>query len=143
MIDLRELDEYRVESNWLFSELGTDYDRSINGVFVIAGNFFVNRVFPFPVQTDTFPPTTGFAYRVTLRVVAACGGGWDHVSVSTNDRCPAWNEMEFIKRQFFRADETAMQLHVPPKDHINVHPFVLHLWRPHDFMIPLPPESFV
>jgi hypothetical protein len=51
--------------------------------------------------------------------------------------------MEFIKRKFFADSETAMQLHVPPYDHINRHPYTLHLWRPHDQDIPRPPEHFV
>lgn len=65
-----------------------------------------------------------------LRVIASDGLGWDHVSVSRPDRCPTWDEMAFVKKQFFHADETVMQLHVPEAAHINCHPFCLHLWRP-------------
>jgi len=79
----------------------------------------------------------------TLRIIAASGGGWDHVSVSLETRCPTWDEMDFIKRVFFKETETAMQLHVPEADHINIHPFVLHLWRPHLRKIPVPPKDFV
>ena len=32
----------------------------------------------------------------------------------------------------------AMQLHVPPRDHVNIHPNCLHLWRPQFAMIPRP-----
>jgi hypothetical protein len=80
-----------------------------------------------------------------LRLVVSAEEGWDHVSVSTTlPRCPNWTEMEFVKRLFFRPDEVAMQLHVPPKDHISVHPHCLHLWRPHEpASIPLPPKEFV
>jgi len=66
-----------------------------------------------------------------MRVMASAGMGWDHVSISRQNRCPNWPEMEHIKRLFFRDDETAMQLHVPPSDHISIHPYCLHLWRPH------------
>ncbi len=79
----------------------------------------------------------------SLRVIAAASDGWDHVSVSRADRCPTWGEMEHVKRRFFKADETAFELHVPPDDHINVHPHCLHLWRPHDVPIPMPPELLV
>src|SRR5215475_2421685 len=65
----------------------------------------------------------------TLRVVASSGLDWDHVSVSLEDRCPYWDEMEWIKRRFFLEDEIAFQLHVKTKDYINRHPFTLHLWR--------------
>lgn len=78
-----------------------------------------------------------------LKVIASAGQGWDHVSVSRRNRCPNWTEMEAIKRLFFRADETAMQLHVPPADHINQHPNCLHLWRPQEVAIPMPPSEFV
>ena len=78
-----------------------------------------------------------------LHILASSGGGWDHVSVSLSNRTPTWEEMEWVKRTFFKDSETAMQLHVPPGDHINNHPFVLHLWRPHLKPIPMPPKSYV
>jgi hypothetical protein len=84
-------------------------------------------------------PATG----TKLRVLASANDGWDHLSVSLLNRCPNWPEMDFIKRKFFRDDEVAMQLHVTPEDHINVHPYVLHIWAPHDVKIPLPPKVFV
>ncbi len=78
-----------------------------------------------------------------LRVIASWGAGWDHVSISRVDRIPTWREMEQTKRLFFRDNETAMQLHVPPVDHINNNPHVLHLWRPHKGAIPRPPRFMV
>lgn len=78
-----------------------------------------------------------------LRIIATSGMGWDHVSISRGDRCPDWTEMEQIKRLFFKDHEVAMQLHVTAKDHVNVHPTCLHLWRPTDKAIPLPPKEFV
>lgn len=81
--------------------------------------------------------------QAPLTVIATSGGGWDHVSVSRPHRTPSWAELEHVKRLFFRDDEVAMQLHVPPRDHVNVHPNCLHLWRPHDVAIPLPPVEFV
>ena len=81
--------------------------------------------------------------RVALRVIASNGEGWDHVSVSLSNRTPVWDEMEYIKRLFFKPDETAMQLHVPPSSHVNNHPFCLHIWRPHAGAIPRPPAALV
>jgi hypothetical protein len=81
--------------------------------------------------------------RADMKVIASSGMGWDHVSVSRSNRCPNWPEMEAVKRLFFKDEETAMQLHVPPSDHINVHPYCLHLWRPHDVEIPRPPGIMV
>lgn len=65
-----------------------------------------------------------------LRVIASNGGGWDHVSVSASGRCPTWPEMDHVKDLFFYGDEVVMQLHVAKRDHINFHPYCLHLWRP-------------
>lgn len=81
--------------------------------------------------------------RAPLMIVASCGGGWDHVSISRANRCPNWPEMEHIKRMFFNDDETAMQLHVPTSEHINAHPFCLHLWRPQAQEIPRPPAEMI
>lgn len=78
-----------------------------------------------------------------LRVIASSGEGWDHVSVSRTNRTPNWLEMEHVKRAFFRDDECAMQLHVPAKEHINCHPYCLHMWRPHGVEIPRPPNIMV
>ena len=78
-----------------------------------------------------------------LRVLASSDGAWDHVSVSLEKRAPTWYEMEQIKRLFFKDHETAMQLHVPPAQHINCHPNCLHLWRPQNSAIPLPPSWMV
>jgi len=95
------------------------------------------------------PPTQGAAFKVKspvsghLRVIATSSDGWDHVSISHKSRIPLWKEMEFIKRMFFHPDEVAFQLHVPPAKHINYHANCLHLWRPHDQPIPLPPIEMV
>lgn len=78
-----------------------------------------------------------------VHVIASSGDGWDHVSVACEDRIPSWLLMEAVKRLFFKDDETAMQLHVPPKEHINDNPNVLHLWRPTDVPIPRPPAIMV
>lgn len=78
-----------------------------------------------------------------LKIMVTVGAGWDHVSVSRPTRCPNWPEMEQVKRLFFKPEETAMQLHVPPSDHINHHPYCLHLWRPLNVEIPRPPNELV
>lgn len=81
--------------------------------------------------------------KAPMMVVASAAEGWDHVSVSRKNRCPNWPEMEHVKRLFFRDDECAMQLHVPPVDHLSYHPHCLHIWRPHGVEIPRPPAMMV
>jgi hypothetical protein len=80
-------------------------------------------------------PTTARVY-----VIASNGGGWDHVSVSVSNerRLPTWGEMAYIKRLFFDDGEAVMQLHPPAAQYVN-NAEVLHLWRPHDDVVPLPP----
>jgi hypothetical protein len=115
--DLRALDRYRVHG----------HDRH-GGLGCASGGSFMIRC-----KSST----------KTVRVVASNGYGWDHVSVSLPSRCPTWEEMDEVKRLFFRDDEVAMQIHVAVNDHINIHPYVLHLWRPHEAVIPLPPKILV
>jgi len=80
-----------------------------------------------------------------LAVIVADGLGWDHVSVSVRRvrRCPTWTELERIRELFFHDDETVVY-YSPPRDlHINLHAFVLHMWRPQAGEIPLPPSFMV
>ena len=56
----------------------------------------------------TVPKSVHAAARV-LKVQISDGAGWDHVSVSLPDRCPAWEEMCFVKELFFLPDEVAIQ----------------------------------
>lgn len=78
-----------------------------------------------------------------MTIVFSNGLDWEHVSVSFPDRCPTWAEMDAVKRRFWEDVDTVMQLHVPVADHINCHPYCLHLWRPLKHSIPLPPEICV
>lgn len=120
MRNLRLLDLYRDTGPEVVAHFGSIGDEE-------TGSFLV----PSPID------------KAPMRVIASSGEGWDHVSISRQNRCPNWPEMEHIKRLFFRDDETAMQLHVPPSDHINCHPYCLHLWRPLDAEIPRPPGLLV
>jgi len=91
----------------------------------------------------TLGPEHAVFRRWGLIIIATRNHGWDHVSVSHKDRCPTWDEMERVKRWLFLPDETAMQLHVPPSDHVNVATTCLHLWRPQNVEIPRPPAHLV
>jgi len=78
--------------------------------------------------------------------IASDGGGWDHVSIHPKNqkRCPSWDEMCAIKDMFFGPEETVVQYHPPKSKYVNIHPHVLHLWRPNNGAeIPMPPISFV
>lgn len=124
MINLRKLDRYR-DRKWqegLVARTGEPW-----GPEDLGGCF-------------RFPSPKG----VEIRVMAANGEGWDHVSVTLGiPRTPSWSEMELVKRLFFKPDEVAMQLHVTAEDHISHHPYCLHIWRPHELAIPLPPKWMI
>lgn len=68
---------------------------------------------------------------------------WEHVSVSTAHRTPNWREMEFIRDLFWMSHEIVLQFSVPRDQHINEHPYCLHLWKPIGVTIPLPPKLTV
>lgn len=117
MVNLHELDRYRVDASRYFGSIGD----SGNGFFVI------------PSEID----------GAQLKVLASNEEGWDHVSVSRSNRCPNWPEMCQIKRLFFGPEEVVFQFHPAEKDYVNNHPNCLHLWRPQDREIPMPPREMV
>ena len=120
MRDVRELNRFRLHDR-LWLPQYEPMDPSLAGGFIIQS------------PTDAKP----------LVIVASNGLGWDHVSVSHRKRIPNWLEMQHAHRLFFLPTETAFQLHVPESDHINVQERTLHLWRPHEAEIPMPPKEFV
>lgn len=100
---------------------GTDDDHGNNGIFFVPSR----------------PGKTPF------KVIASDGGGWDHVSVSLPDRCPTWDEMCRIKALFWDDEDAVMELHPPRSNWVNNHSYCLHLWRPQQAEIPLPPSLMV
>jgi hypothetical protein len=90
------------------------------------------------------PPVCG---KRQLAVVASDGGGWDHVSVHAvlgKQPCtPLWQEMCAVKDLFWDAEDVVMQIHPKKSQYVNVHPYTLHLWKPQEQEIPLPPRAFV
>lgn len=93
-----------------------------------------------PTYDGEFNGTYEIPYKgKTLRIMCGIGEGWDHVSVSLRHRCPTWNEMTAVKNLFFDPDELVIQFHPPKKDYVNFYKNVLHLWRPWDQVITLPP----
>lgn len=78
-----------------------------------------------------------------IAVMVGDGSGWDHVSVSMANRCPTWDEMCWVKNLFFEPDETVLQYHPSVEEYVNLHPFCLHLWKPHGEILPKPPTWMV
>lgn len=66
--------------------------------------------------------------------------GWEHVRVSVGkSRAPNWHVMEALKNVFWASDDVVMQLHLPPDSFKNPREHIMHLWRPVDGGIPVPP----
>ena len=81
---------------------------------------------------------------LVARCIASDGEGWEHVSVSLNrKRCPTWDEMCMLKILFWDEDDCVIQYHPPGPVYVNDHEFVLHMWRPTDQEIPMPPSWMV
>ena len=105
---------------------GTRHDSGIEGAYVVDSPF-------------------GAAL---LRMIASSSAeleseGWEHVSVSVFNRCPVWDEMQWVKEQFWHGHEVCFQLHPDKKNYKNIHPFCLHIWRHTKFPVPTPPNIFV
>lgn len=78
-----------------------------------------------------------------LQVIASDGEGWEHVSVSLRNRAPNWEQMSYIKSLFWDDEDCVVQYHPPKSEYVNNHNFCLHLWRPIDKEIPMPPSILV
>ena len=78
-----------------------------------------------------------------LTVIASDGEGWEHASVSLNNRIPNWREMSFIKDLFWDSDDCVVQYHPSKKDYIDNHPNCLHLWKQINKEFPQPPFHLV
>jgi hypothetical protein len=85
--------EYRISNG----ELGSTEEIGNNGAFLIPYQLF------------------------TLRVIASDGMGWEHVSVSVQNRCPNWREMCFIKDVFWDAEDGVIQYHPKKSEYVNLH----------------------
>lgn len=78
-----------------------------------------------------------------LRAIASDSGGWEHVSVSLPNRCPRWEEMQFVKDLFWDDEDCVIQFHPPKSTYKNCHPHTLHMWRPIGIELPRPPTIMV
>lgn len=96
-------EKFRVRSG----ELGSDESYGNNGAFALLS-----------AQTNRI-----------LNIIASDGEGWEHVSVSLNNRTPNWNEMTFAKNVFWDDSDLVVQFHPPKSEYINCHSFCLHMWR--------------
>ena len=86
---------------------------------------------------------TSVKFNHPLRAIASDQMGWEHVSVSLPNRCPRWEEMQFVKDLFWDDEDCVIQYHPPKSEYRNVHKNTLHMWRPVGVELPRPPNSMV
>lgn len=99
------------------------------------------------------PQIKGYYYFM----VCTSGLGREHVSISLKKkglaskrssmmdvgRTPTWAEMCYVKGLFWGDDEVVVQYHPRKKDHVSMHNYCLHLWRPTDQDLPEPSALMV
>ena len=120
-----------------------------------------NRIISGPMASDPAIPAGAFLLDSCepgwrLYVIADDGrapgmeSGWEHISVRaarrdrlTCSRLPTWREMCLAKDTFWDGDDVVIQIHPAKANYINVHPHVLHLWRPIAEPLPLPPLDLI
>lgn len=90
---------------------------------------------------------------IDYRFQYSFGGGWEHVSISVTafhprlnkrmGRTATWDEMCMMKDIFWPGTEACVQYHPPKSDYINVHKYCLHIWRPIEEELLMPPSNMV
>jgi hypothetical protein len=70
----------------------------------------------------------------TARIIVTLGptpdpadGYWLHASISTVDRMPTYDELVMLHKAVW-PNGYAYQCFVPPSEHVNIHPYALHIW---------------
>lgn len=106
-------------------------------------NFDTIKINPFikitKIGEDGF---CGF-YKTRMFFIFSHGDGWEHLSVSYPNRTPSWDEMCDLKDAFWDKSECCVQYHPAESDYVNMHPYCLHIWKPTNSVLPVPPPIMV
>jgi len=51
--------------------------------------------------------------------------------------------MDLVKGFFWEDDEVVIQYHPAKSEHVNYHPYCLHMWKPQGVELPKPPAILV
>jgi hypothetical protein len=54
---------------------------------------------------------------------------WYHVSFSRGDRIPSYQDATWVKQYWFGDNVAAIQVFPAASEHVNTHPYALHLWH--------------
>lgn len=69
--------------------------------------------------------------------------GWEHLSVSMPNKTPSWDQMCMMKDIFWEEEEACVQYHPRKEDYVNNHKHCLHIWKPTEEALPIPPSILV
>lgn len=116
---------FHTPEKYRMNEMGPAHFLGNNGAFLVPVKV--------KVGSKEFPP-------YFLRVMCSDGQGWEHVSVSLEDRCPTWEEMCLVKGLFW---DCVVQFHPPKSQYVNCHPYCLHMWRKVGSEFETPPTFLV
>lgn len=64
------------------------------------------------------------------------GRWWHHVSMSRAKRMPTYDDMTRVKKLFLGGDAWAVQVFPKASEHVNIHPYCLHLFSTTDPVLP-------
>jgi hypothetical protein len=53
---------------------------------------------------------------------------WLHVSMSRKNKLPTYQDMAEVKELFVGKERKALQIFAEESQHVNIHPYCLHLW---------------
>ncbi len=65
---------------------------------------------------------------ITYGAVGDSSGPWLHASISRPDRMPEYQDLVDLHYAVWGSDGWAYQVFAPQGDHVNIHPYALHLW---------------
>jgi hypothetical protein len=95
-------------------------------------------------------PVTGCTLRVIVsngrdwQQAGMPGEPWEHVSISKEfGILSTYLERKWVRETFWEDEETVIEFWPPKSKFVNINPGVLHLWRPTETVIPMPPERCV
>lgn len=106
------------------------------------------RVLSGPLKSSVLDGNNGFfvfkKHNIIYRIQASDGFGWEHCSITLDKKRTAdWEELCMIKDMFWGETDCVVQYHPPKADHVNIHPYCLHLFRPVGGKIPRPPSIMI
>jgi len=71
----------------------------------------------------------GYVNDDGMQILLSVDHGRRHMSISTADRIPTWDEIKHAREQFLPLGKHFV-LALPPSQHyVNRHPYTMHLWE--------------